>query len=352
MKKPFLLLGAFILSFQSVHGFSWLPKPPEQKSAELLPEILYPHGWSLTNPTFLFGVSYLGGAAGQIEKRVATSGIVSPRTTTRPSQGSIISAPNQWINGFEIDFCGTTSGLGEDSFGLNYSLLAGSGVSSTTFSTTAGSGDILPSFALDNVTGETSLVDSVTSKYSLPSFQDGSFTYSKSLFINPWISIMITGGLHGFSIVHKLFVNYKDLSEAVTSLKMKETTFGVGPLFGFCGTKKVTNGFALRGSLFASAPLSNHTLQQSDEYTVGTTTTYGYNAKSTNQLRQHFVAHMDLEAVFRHGFLNQTALEVIVAWHVKQYLNQSFLTAMSNNQNAAPSTIQVNTLKVGLTTIF
>ncbi len=352
MKKPFLLLGAFILSFQSVHGFSWLPKPPEPKALEIIPEILYPHGWSPTEPTYLFGVSYLGGAAGQIEKRVATSGIVSPRTTTRPSDGSIISAPNQWINGFELDFWATTSGLGEDSFGLTYSLLAGNGTSSTTFSTTPGSGDILPSFALNNVTGETSLVDSVTSKYSIPSFQDGSFTYSKSIFINPWISFMFTCGLHGFSMIHKLTVNYTDLTEAVTTLKMKETTFGAGPLFGFCGTKKITKGFALRGLLFGSAPLSNHTLKQSDEYTVGTTTTYGYSARSTNQLRQHFVAHMDLEAVFRNDFLNKTALEVIVAWHVKQYLNQSFLTAMSNNQNAAPSTIQVNTLKVGLTTIF
>ncbi len=352
MKKPFLFLGAFLLSAGSVHGFSWLPKPPESQPREIIPNILYPHGFSLTDATFLFGVSYLGGAAGQIERRVATSGIVSPRTTTRPSQGSIISAPNQWINGFELDFCGTSSGLGADSFGLNYSFLTASGVSSTTLSTTPGSADILPSFALNNATGDTALIDSVSSKYSVPSFQDGFFTYSKSLFLNPWLSIMITGGLHGFSLNHKLSVDYTELSDAVTSLKMNETTFGVGPLVGFCATKKVTKEFALRGIFLASAPFSNHTLEQSDQYTIGGVTTYGYNVKSTNQLRQHFVAHMDLEAVFRHNFLNQTALELIIAWHVKQYINQSFLTAMSNNQNAAPSTIQVNTLKVGLTTIF
>jgi hypothetical protein len=352
MKKPFLILGTFLLSASSVHGFSWLPKPPEPKSAEIIPEILYPHGWSLTHGTYLFGVSYLGGAVGQIEKRVATSGVVSPRVSKRPTSGSIISASNQWVNGFQLDFCGTTSGLGEDSFGLNYSFFSGGGISTTTLSQTPGNEDILPSFALNNVTGATALVDSVTSKYSVPSFQDGFFSYSKSLFVNPWISLMVTGGIHGFSVVHKLLIDYKQLSGAVTTLKMKENTFGAGPLIGFIGTKKVTDDFALRGTFLASAPLSNHTLQQSDEYRVGSETTYGYSANSTNQLRQHFVAHMDLEAVFRRGFLNQNALELIIAWHVKQYLNQSFLTAMSNNQNTPPSTLQVNALRVGLSTIF
>lgn len=352
MKKPFLILGAFLLSASSVHGFSWLPKPPETKPVEIFPEILYPHGWSMVDGSFLLGASYLGGAVGQIEKRVATSGIVSPRTSTRPPEGSIISASNQWTNGFEIDFCGTTSGNGADSFGLTYTFLTGNGISETTLSQTPGNADILPAFALNNATGANGLVDSVTSQYSVPSFHDGFLSYSKSLFINPWLSIMMIGGIHGFSVTHKLYVDYQELSGAVTSFRMKEQTFGGGPLLGFCGTKKILNAFALRGTFLASAPLSNHTLTQYDEYTVGADTTYGYSANSTNQLQQNFVAHMDLEAVFRQGFINQNAIEVIIAWHVKQYINQSFLTAMSNNQNAAPSTLQVNTLRIGLTGIF
>ena len=163
---------------------------------------------------------------------------------------------------------------------------------------------------------------------------------------------MVLTGLHGFCLNHKLNASYEDASANTTSFSMQEVTFGAGPLVGFSSTKRILESFALRGTFFASAPLSNHSLTQSDLYVSGDVPSYGYNTKSVNQLRGHIVAHLDLEAIWRAEFLGGSCLEFILAWHVKQYINQSYLTAMSNNQNAPPSTVQVNVLKAGFSFIF
>ncbi len=346
------LISALLLSATAINASSILPKVPEVKIEPISP-ILYPHGQDPLGPSFLFGLSYLGGAGGQMARRVATSGVVGTRTATQPASGSIISAPTQWMSGFEIDFCGSSSGQGSNSFGITYSLLTGNSNTSTTNGSTT-TPNILPSFSTNYSTGNTTLMSSVSSQYNMPSLQDGLFTYSRSLFVNPYLSVMVLTGLHGLSLNHKMNVSYVDLASGVTSLYMKEVTYGLGPLVGFTSTKKLSTGFALRGTFFASAPLCNHSLTQSDSFLNIFTgaTTYGYNANSANQLRQHFVGHLDLEAVFRSEFVNFSAFEFILGWHVKQYVNLSYLTSMSNNQNAAPSSIQVDTLKIGLLFIF
>ena len=352
MRLQLSLISAILLSTTAINATSILPIKPKPLVEPISP-ILYPHGQEPIGPAFLLGLSYLGGAGGQLARRVATSGVIGTRTATQPASGSIISAPTQWMNGFELDFCISTGGSGSNSFGLVYSLLTGNSSTSTTNGSTT-TPNILPSFSTSYATGETVLMSSVSSNYNMPSLQDGQFTYSRSIIVNPYLSIMILTGLHGLSLNHKMNVSYVDLATGVTNLNMKEVTYGLGPLVGFVSTKKLSTGFALRGTFYASAPLCNHSLTQSDSFlnVITGATSYGYNANSANQLRQHFVGNLDLEAVFRSEFINFSAFEFILGWHIKQYVNLSYLTSMSNNQNAAPSTIQVDALKLGLMFIF
>ena len=333
-----------------MHASFLLPHQKEPPKTEFISPILFPNGQSLEVPTLLFGISYIGGGGGQIERRVGTSGVIFPRTSTPPSRGNIISAPSPWMNGFQFDFCGSTAGLGSHSFGFTYNLLSGNSRTATHTSSFINP-DILPSFALYNNTGDTGLVTKIASQYHMPSLQDAIFTFSRSIFVNPYLSVMILSGLHGFVINHRMIVDYTDQSTGVTTLTMKELTYGAGPYVGFIATKKIVDFFAFRAVIAASAPLSNHTLKQNDMYVLGNVPYYGYNTGGTNQLRQHFVGHLDLEAVFRGGFLT-SAVEFILAWHVKQYINQSYLTTMSNNQNAPPSTIQLDTFRAGLSFIY
>ncbi len=353
MRNWMAIILALILGGANVDASSILPPKIKEVKPEPISKILYPHGQQSTvEPAFVTSVSYLGGGAGQMERRVGTSGVISPRTVKGPSSGSIISAPASWANGFELNFCGSTPGQGSNSFKATYSILTSSSSPSTTASGSATTPGILPSFALNNLAVTSPLATSVTSYYNMPSFQDALFSFSRSLFANEYLSIMIMTGLHGFALNHRMSVAYKDTSGGVTTLKMSEATYGAGPLIGFCSTKLILPNFAIRGILLASAPLSNHALGQSDYYVHGGTKTIGYNASSTNQLRQHLVLHLDLEAIFRADLLFGTALEFLLCWHVKQYVNQSYLTTMSNNQNAPPSSVQVNTIKAGLAFIF
>ncbi len=349
MRNHLILAGALLLSMPAAHASFLLPHK-ELPKPEYVSPILFPNGQSLEFPTILFGVSYIGGAGGQIERRVGTSGVVFPRINTPPPRGNIISAPSPWMNGFQFDIAGSTSGLGSHSVAFTYNLLSGNSRTATHTSSFVDP-NILPSFAIFNNTGETELVTKVASEYHMPSLQDAILTFSRSLFVNPYLSVMVLSGLHGFIINHRMIVAYTDQSTGVTRLAMKELTYGAGPYVGFTATKKMADFFAFRAVLAASAPLSNHTLKQNDQYLLGNVPFYGYNTGGTNQLRQHFVGHLDLEAVFRSGFLS-SSVEFILAWHVKQYINQSYLTTMSNNQNAPPSTIQLDTFRAGLTFIF
>lgn len=355
MRLQLSLISAILLSTTVINATSILPVKPKPLIEPIAP-ILYPHGQEPLNTVFLIGLSYLGGAGGQVARRVGTSGVIGSRTFLQPAVGTIISAPTQWMNGFEIDFCISTPGVGSNSFSFVYSVLTGNSTTSTTNGSTT-SPNILPAFSTNYATGETTLMSSVSSNYNMPSLQDGQFTYSRSLFVNPYLSIMILTGLHGLSLNHKFNVSYVDLTDSppgVINLFMKEVTYGIGPLVGFTSTKKLSNGFGLRGTFYASAPLCNHSLTQTDSFQdiLNALTYFGYNATSNNQLRQHLVANIDLEAVFRSEFINFSAFEFIIGWHNKQYINLSFLTSMSNNQNAAPSTIEVDTLKLGLMFIF
>ncbi len=346
MKKWLSTVGIAVLATSLIQAHSILPVKPVPLP-DPIPPILFPNGQSFLIPTCEVGVSYLGGNAGQIENRVGTSGVIETRTASGPSEGQILTAPVPWVNGFELNFVGSTAGLGFNTIALNYTLLTGNSTTNTVTSDAA-SPNILPSFALNNATGATDLVVGVSSTYSMPTFQDATLTFSKSLLMNPYLSVLFLTGLHGFALNHTLNVQYTDTSAGITSLTMQEVSYGAGPLIGFITSKKFTEGFAIRGVFAASAPLSNNSLTQSDSYLLGTSKTYGYNTTSSTQLSQYFVAHLDLELVFRTLHFLSLSVDTVLAWHVKQYLNISYLTAMSNNQNAAPSTIQTDTLRLGI----
>lgn len=350
MKTWLSILGMTVLTTSLLQAHSILPTKPIPLP-DPIPPILFPNGQSLLIPTCEVGISYLGGNAGQVENRVGTSGVISPRSTSGPSQGQILTAPLPWVNGFELNIVGSTAGLGFNTIALNYSILTGNS-STSTVTSDAANPNILPAFALNNATGETNLVVGVSSTYSMPTFQDATLTFSKSLLMNPYLSVMFITGLHGFALNHTLNVQYTDTSTGLTSLTMQEISYGAGPLVGFITSKKFTEGFALRGVFAASAPLSNNSLTQSDSYLLDKIKTYGYNTKSTAKLSQYFVAHLDLELVFRTMHFLALSVDTVLAWHVKQYLNISYLTAMSNNQNAAPSTIQTDTVRLGILFTF
>ena len=141
-------------------------------------------------------------------------------------------------------------------------------------------------------------------------------------------------------------------STNIKNVYIEWTNDGISTKF-YVSSKLISDNFAFRGTFLASAPLCNHSLTQSDLYLdANANATFGYNVNSVNQLRQHFVGHLDLEAVFQSQFGQNGSIEFVLSWHVKQYINQSYLTAMLNNQNASPSTIQVNMLRAGLVFIF
>jgi hypothetical protein len=351
MKKGLLIASMVLFSFNPVHA-SILTKKETPPKVQPPPKVLYPKGQIEDETTYLLGFSYLGGAAGQIERRVATSG-VSARQATEPTQGSIVSAPTQWMSGFQFDFAVSTPGAGSNLFVINYSVLTGNNPTPETVTTSTTNPTLLPSFATNNVTGATSLVVSVNSQYSLPSLQDGYFAYARSSFANPFLSVLFMGGFHGLSLSHSMYASYTDTSSGVLTYNMQEITYGAGPALGFISSKLISPNFAFRGTFLASAPLCNHSLTQSDLYTdANGNSTFGYNVNSVNQLRQHLVAHLDVEAVFQSNLGEKGFLEFVLSWHVKQYINQSYLTAMLNNQNAPPTTIQVNMLRAGLVFIF
>jgi hypothetical protein len=351
MRKGLLFLSAFMLLIESVSASILTKKEPPLK-IQPPPKVLFPKGQIENETTYLLGFSYLGGAAGQIERRVGTTG-VTPRQATQPAVGQIVSAATQWMNGFQFDFAASTPGVGSNSFVINYSVLTGNNPTPETVTTSVSNPTLLPSFSTNNVTGATSLVVSVSSQYNLPSLQDGYFAYARSSFNNPFLSLLFMGGFHGLSLNHNMNVAYTDVSSGILTYNMKEVTYGAGPALGFISSKLISDNFAFRGTFLASAPLCNHSLTQSDLYLdANANATFGYNVNSVNQLRQHFVGHLDLEAVFQSQFGQNGSIEFVLSWHVKQYINQSYLTAMLNNQNASPSTIQVNMLRAGLVFIF
>jgi hypothetical protein len=351
MNKMLLMFSMAFFSLNTMYASILTKKEPPVK-IEPPPKVLFPKGAIEDETTYLLGFSYLGGAAGQIERRVGTTGVTA-RQATQPTSGQIVSAATQWMSGFQFDFAASTPGMGSNSFVLNYSVLTGNNPTPETVYTSDTNPSLLPSFSTNNVTGETSLVVAVNSQYNLPSLQDGYFTYARSSFANPFLSLLFMGGFHGLSLNHNMNVAYTDTSNGILTYNMKEVTYGAGPALGFISSKLISGNFAFRGTFLASAPLCNHSLTQSDFYLDDNgVASFGYNVNSVNQLRQHFVAHLDLEAVFQSQLGQTGSIEFVLSWHVKQYINQSYLTAMLNNQNASPSTIQVNMLRAGLLFIF
>lgn len=356
MKKHVSFIGIALLGSAAIQASS-IARPQQQMTAKPpeLPFILYPNGQKMDEASFLIGMYYIGGAAGQTHCRVATQGIPAVPTGNVPTQGGLVSAPKDWTNGFRIDFSGSSGGPNSHSISLSYSFMT-SNNHAKTVSKPNSEADMLPTFATSVPTGATSVQRKVTAHYKLPAFHNAAAMYSRSLYANPVFSLMAVTGIHIFALNHKLDTNYTaevSGADATHFFHMGESTYGAGPLVGFTATKQLTNSWALRGNLFGSAPLASHQLTQNNKYQSSPAgdTTYGINTQG-NHTCTSFVGHVDLETVFRSEFDNGTSIELVAGWHIKQFVNTTFLTSFSNTQGNPAGSVELNAVKVGAIFIF